>query len=486
MAHPALVDSHWQKRTDPNGVVTYTRPMVAGESTLDQVHQLMNGHDHFAFGATFQTNLTLDTIEGRLLDALVRLRYYSPIIAARPQAGIHDHELRSWVYAPLSDSKAAAAWARDSLFIKTPTGELFDPEQHLRHIVNQPLLPSEIFKLYLIGPYQDGQFTLITYKSHALAEGQSVIDLLATLLDWIVSPVAEVDFMWGQEWQNLIPGAVVVLGGEKQGWEEETPGILAEDAHKFMFKKPAHALRPQRESINKLGDIVRVHRQLDEAATLRLVKAAKSESISVTHLFEAANAIATYTMEPLSPEELAGSHIRYFPSIVSTRHLRQPPYNKRESIDNLNTEFTQILPATLHLDKPTVRERVLAVAREIKENYRTFMSSPHHPLLLAAKSKLYPFRGPPGVDINAHTGEVLGLGVLDNKLPLSWRSPDGQDTIRISDVHLGLRQCTKRPMIHVWTLEGKLRLQIQASDVWDESYLARFLDEVLDSALSIC
>ncbi|KAH7335116.1 hypothetical protein B0J17DRAFT_668764 [Rhizoctonia solani] len=455
MAHPALDDSHWQKRIDGDGVVTYTRPMIAGESVLDQVHQLMNGHDHFASGATFQTNLTLGAIEKRLLDALVRLRYYSPIVAARPQAGIHDHELRSWVYAPLSNSEAATAWARESLFVKAPTKELSNPEKNLRDIVKQPLPPSEIFKLHLIGPYQDGQFSLITYKSHAMAEGQSAIDLIATLLDWTINPVVEDNVIWGQEWQNLIPGAVVVLGGEKQGWEEETPGILAEDARKFMFEKPAHALRPQRESITELGDIVRVHRQLDEATTLRLVKGAKSERISITHLFEAANAIATYTMEPLSLEELAESHIRYFPSLVSTRHLRQPPYNKRESIDNLNTEFTQILPAKLHLDKPTIRERVLAVAQEIKENYRTFMSSPHHPLLLAAKSKF-------------------------------WRSSDGQEMIRVTDVHLALRQCTKRPMVHVWTLEGKLRLQIQASDVWDESYLARFLDEVLNSALSIC
>ncbi|CAE6491499.1 unnamed protein product [Rhizoctonia solani] len=485
MVHPALDDCYWQKFTDAGGIVIYTRPMVAGEGTLDQVHQLMNGHDQFAFGATLQTNLPLNTIEKRLLDALVRLRYYSPIIAAQPQVGIHDHELRSWVYAPLRDSNAAAAWARKVLIIQTPTNELPDPETHLRNIVKRPLPPGEILQVHLIGPYQDGQFTLITYKSHALAEGQAAIDLLATLLDWILNPVG-VDFVWGQEWQNLLPGAVVVIGGEKQGWDEESPRMLAENARNFTFEKPAHALRPQRKSITKLGDIVRVHRQLDETTVLRLVKAVKSESISITQLFEAAHAIATYEIEPLPPKELAESHIRYFPCIISTRHLRQPPYNKRELVSNLNTAFTQIIPATLHSDKPTTRERVLAVARAVKENYQAFMSSPHHPLILAAETKMYPFRGPLGVDINENTGEIIGLGVIDNRLPLSWSSADNQDKIRIRDVHVGLRQCTKRPMVHVWTLEGKLRLQVQASDVWDESYLERFLDEVIKSALSIC
>ncbi|CAE7157060.1 unnamed protein product [Rhizoctonia solani] len=485
MVHPALDDCHWHKRTDANGVVTYTRPMVAGERTLDQVHQLTNGHDQFAFGATFRTNLPLSTIEERLLNALVRLRYYSPIIAAQPEAGVHDHELRSWVYAPISDPGAATAWARKSLVVKSPTKSSQDPEIHICEIVDEPLPPNEIFKVYLIGPYQDGQFTLVTYKSHALAEGQAATDLLAMLLDWVINPVVE-DLIWGQEWQNLLPGTVVALGGEKPGWDEESQAILAENARNFLFEKPAHALRPQRESITKLGKIVRVHRQLDESITSRLVKAAKSEGVSITQLFESANAIATYIIEPLPTEEWVESHIRYFPSIVSTRHLLQPPYNKRESIGNLNTAFTQILPATLHLDKLTTRERVLAVARAIKENYRAFMSSPHHPLILAAECKLYPLRGPLGVDINECTGEIIGMGVLDNKLPLNWRSPDNQDTIQISDVHLALRQCNKRPMVHVWTLKGKLRLQVQASDVWDEAYLGRFLDEVIKSALSIC
>ncbi|CAE6403270.1 unnamed protein product [Rhizoctonia solani] len=486
MVHPALEDCHWQKRTDDDGVVTYTRPMVAGEHTLDQVHQLIHGHDQFAFGATFRSNLSLEIIEERLLAALVRLRYYSPLVAARPQAGIHDDELRSWVYTPLSDSKAAAAWARKTLVVKTPTEQLPDIESHICDILSRPLPPNEIFEVYLIGPYQDGQFTLMTYKSHALAEGQSAIDLLATLFDWTLNPTVGVDLIWGHEWQNLLPGTIVALGREKEKWDAESSETSTEVKLKYGTEKPAHALRPQRESITNLGKIIRIHRQLDEATTLRLVQAARAESISITHLFEAAHAIATYTIEPLSPDELAESHIRYFPCIVSTRHHRKTPYDKRELVGNVNTAFTQIIPAKVHYDKATVRDRVLAVAKEVKNNYRAFMSNPHHPLMEATLVKLYPFRGPLGVDINANTGEIIGLGVIDNKLPLSWRSLDDRDTIRINDVHLGLRQCNKRPMIHLWTLEGKLRLQVQASDVWDGSYLSSFLDEVIESALSIC
>ncbi|CAE6436470.1 unnamed protein product [Rhizoctonia solani] len=445
MNHPALEDCRWQKRTDEDGAVIYTRPMVAGEHTLDQVHQLIHGHDQFAFGATFRSNLSLETIHERLLGALVRLRYYSPLVAARPQAGIHDDELRSWVYTPLSSYNAAVAWARKTVVIKAPTKQLPDHETHICDILSRPLPPNEIFEVHLIGPYQDGQFTLMTYKSHALAEGQAAIDLLATLFDWILNPTVGEDLAWGQEWRNLLPGTVVTLGRENEEWDLDSSETSIEIMRKHGVDKPAHALRPQRESITDLGKIIRIHRQLDEATTSLLVQATRSEGISITHLFEAAHAITTYTIAPLSPDELADSHIRYYPSIVSTRHHRKAPYDKRELVGNVNTAFTQIIPAKVHCDKATVRDRVLAVAKEIKNNYRAFMSNPHHPLMEATLVKLHPFRGPLGVDINANTGEIIGLGVIDNKLPLIWRSSDDQDTIRINDVHLGLRQCNKRP-----------------------------------------
>ncbi|QRW17255.1 hypothetical protein RhiXN_05257 [Rhizoctonia solani] len=486
MTHPALEDCHWQRRTGSDGVVAYTRPMVAGEQTLDQIHQLIHGHDQFLFGATFQSNLSLEAIEERLLAALIRLRYYSPLVAAQPQKGIHDNELRSWVYTPVFDNQAAASWARKVLTVKASTKQLPDAESHVCDILSQPLPPNEIFQVHLIGPHQDGQFTLFTYKSHALAEGQSAIDLLATLSDWIINPDAGVDLTWGEEWHNLLPGTNVTLGREKEKWNMESSETPAEIERKNGTGKASHLREPIYDgcALNSRSLLMHFGHNENETITSRLVQAARSEGISITHLFEAAHAIATYAIEPLSAEELAESHVRYFPSI--TRHHRKAPYDKRELVGNVNTAFTQIIPAKVHCDKTTVRDRVLAISQEVKNNYRTFIANPQHPLMEATLIKLYPLRGPLGVDINANTGEILGLGIIDNKLPLVWRSSDGHHTIRINDVHLGLRQCNKRPMVHLWTLEGKLRIQIQASDVWDESYLARFLDEVIKCALSVC
>lgn len=112
---------------------------------------------------------------------------------------------------------------------------------------------------------------------------------------------------------------------------------------------------------------------------------------------------------------------------------------------NLNTAFANVFSGSLHVEQPTLRERVLAVARSSKEHYRKFMSSPHHPLILAAENKLSPLRGPLGEDPNAHAGEVIGMGVIEPKMGVKWSSPGGEDMIQIQDIHLGLRQRTKRP-----------------------------------------
>lgn len=134
---------------------------------------------------------------------------------------------------------------------------------------------------------------------------------------------------------------------------------------------------------------------------------------------------------------------------VSTRHLRQPPHNKPESLGNLNTVFASVFPGSLHVEQPTLRERVLSVARSSKEQYRKFMSSPHHIFILAAENKLNPLRGPPGEDPNAHAGEAIGLGVIEPKLGVEWSSLGGEDVIRIQDIHLGLRQCKKKPLVPI-------------------------------------
>lgn len=175
-------------------------------------------------------------LELRLLNALVRLRYASPIVGAEARAGIHDPELRSWVYTPLASLVEAQKWARSSIQSASATNES-TPENQLCEIVSQPLPENLLLKLYLYGPYTNGEYTLFVYSSHAVLEGQAMLDLLRTLLNWTVNPSPEEELVWGVEWRNLAPGAVVVLGGELEGWDVESPALLEEHMKTFVIEK---------------------------------------------------------------------------------------------------------------------------------------------------------------------------------------------------------------------------------------------------------
>ncbi|KAG9126276.1 hypothetical protein FRC07_004128 [Ceratobasidium sp. 392] len=482
----------WEKRIDKPGKADYVRPMIGSESILDQVHQLQNGHNHFAFGVTFSGYLTQYELESRLLSALICLRYTAPNLAAIPVQNIHDPELRSWVYAPVQNIQQAKEWAHSILNVDASAAQS-NPEEELRGLVERPLGDKNIFEVNLVGPYTNGEHTLFIYSSHALLEGQAMIALFRQLFAWMMEDDLKVEEELQKEEtqvQNLHPGAVLSFGGLPKRWKEESPAFLKQLDPSAGIKKPSHSLKPQRTEITKLGEIVRVHRSLDQQTTSRLLKAIKNNGVTVTQVLEAAHAVATYALEPLSASELADSYYSIFPILVSTRHLRVPPYDKPDAFGNLNCGFTLVFPTEL-IDFPPktdLRTRILTLACYSQAQYRAFLSSPYIPFVYPAEAEANPLRGPLGDNPNKYGGEITGLGVLDGKLGMKWYDPQGGETpaIEVKDVHLGLRQCNKRTVVHSWTVKGQLKIQVQASDVWDAEYLGRFLDEIIKGAMSIC
>ncbi|KAG8693320.1 hypothetical protein FRC08_009195 [Ceratobasidium sp. 394] len=290
--------------------------------------------------------------------------------------------------------------------------------------------------------------------------------------------------------QNLEPSPFFAFGGLPRGWDEESPAFFKELQIAASIKKPSHALKPQRTTITEIGKIVRAHRLLDRETTSRLLKATKANGLTVTQILEAAHVVALYALEPLPPSEMAESHVSMFPAIVSTRHLRVPPYDRPESFGNLNTGFTLVFPSDL-VNFPSntdLRTRILTLARSSQAQYRAFLSNPCYPFTALVQAEVNPLRGPLGMDQN-YTGEITSLGVVDGKIGGVWYDDERageRPAILVKDVHLGLRQGTKRTMVHSWSLRGQLRVQIQASDIWDARYLEWFLDEIINGALSIC
>ncbi|KAG8744608.1 hypothetical protein FRC10_009833 [Ceratobasidium sp. 414] len=435
-------------------------------------------------------------LESRLLNALVRLRYTCPILSATPVQNIHDHELRSWVYTPIQKLQQAKEWASAVLRSNTSVAQS-NPEAELCDLVERLLDNQQVFEVHLVGPYVNGEHTLFVYASHAFLEGQSMIALIRQLLSWMVYKDLRVeDGLQSEEAQvqNLEPNAILALGGLPRGWDEESPAFFKELETAASIEKPSHALKPQRTTILEIGKIVRAHRSLDQETTSRLLKATKANGLTVTQVLEAAHVVASYALEPLSPSEMAESHVSLFPALVSTRHLRVPPYDKPEAFGNLNTGFTLVFPSDLVNFPPNTSlcTRVLTLARSSQAQYRAFLSNPCHPFVPLVQAEVNPMRRPSDVHLNQYAGEITSLGVVDGKIGRVWHDeecPGERPAILVKDVHLGLRQCTKRTtksMVHSWTLQGQLRIQIQASDIWDAWYLERFLDEIINGALSIC
>ncbi|KAG9099659.1 hypothetical protein FS749_000721 [Ceratobasidium sp. UAMH 11750] len=488
----AMMNAIWEKRNGPQGELCYVRQMIGSESILDQIHQLQNGHNQFAFGVTFYGELSQAELEARLVRALVRLRYSSPLLSAVPTQNIHDPELRSWVYRPVQSIQQAEGWVNSVLRINA-SAMRSNPEVELRNLVERPLGPGDIFEVHLVGPYANEGYTLFVYTSHALVEGQAMAALIRQLLSWMTEKDLKVEEVLQQEEaqvRNLHPGAVLSFGGLPERWNEESPAFLKQFELLAGIEKSAHSLKPQRTEITKIGKIVRAQRSLDEQSTARLLKAIKANGVTVTQVLEAAHVVATYALEPLSPSDMAKSHASIFPALVSTRHLRVPPYDRPDEFGNLNTGFTLVFPTELVNFPPRtdLRTQILALARHSRAQYRTFLSSPYIPFVFPAQAEAHPMRAPLGEDPNKYAGEITGLGILDTKIGINWHDgqPKGRPVIEAIDVHLGLRQCNKRTIVHSWTIRRQLKLQVQASDIWDVEYLERFLDEIVKGAMSVC
>ncbi|KAG9033262.1 hypothetical protein FS837_002519 [Tulasnella sp. UAMH 9824] len=88
-------------------------------------------------------------------------------------------------------------------------------------------------------------------------------------------------------------------------------------------------------------------------------------------------------------------------------------------------------------------------------------------------------------DANPFWGEITNLGVVDSRVPRTYDDQEGNRVLEVGDLVLALRQQSKRPMVHAWTIGGELKLQVQDTDVWEKDYSGKFLDEIIQCALSI-
>ena len=158
--------------------------------------------------------------------ALMRLavRFECPLVGATFERGIHDPELRSWVYAPLKSIEQARDWADKTVYnIPDP----IDPASFLQRLVEKriPYIladgTEQYLRVFLTRP--DGTlntFCLFLHTSHAIMDAKPSLNVLSLLLEYMsttgLSSVA--DLPWGTEHKNLPPDVVTATGGPREDW----------------------------------------------------------------------------------------------------------------------------------------------------------------------------------------------------------------------------------------------------------------------------
>lgn len=209
-------------------------------------------------GFTFESPLSMQELHTRLRFAWAKLRYFlkkmqnrnspqmlgfrflCPNIAASLEAGIHDPELRSWVYLPAKDAQAVIEWLERSIEI---LDEPMDTDDFIA-MINQRKLETpgkeDIMKCIMFR-LQDrpSSYGLFMHGSHTIMDARPTFSAFKILFEAMASDSSS-DIMsaaWGTEWTNLPPGPVTSTGGPRLGADAAGFELLGKI-------KQAHEYRP--------------------------------------------------------------------------------------------------------------------------------------------------------------------------------------------------------------------------------------------------
>ncbi|KAG8916127.1 hypothetical protein FRC02_004172, partial [Tulasnella sp. 418] len=167
---------------------------------------------------------------------------------------------------------------------------------------------------------------IVLHGSHALLDAASSLPLFKTILKWISQGCDVESLKWGEEVKNLPLGYVTALGGPLPGWDTLGVPLMAECGAVFAEPTLTHSLKPARQEITVKGRSFRASRKLSKETTMKLLTVAKKLGFSMTQLFDAAFALATYYYNPDISGDASKALIKMFPAIISTRHLVKPLY----------------------------------------------------------------------------------------------------------------------------------------------------------------
>lgn len=155
------------------------------------------------------------------------------MVAVTLQSGIHDAQIRSWVYVPVTDAQDAQSWAEDTVVV---VQEAIDPTSFIL-AMNAKTLPyhlrtgrTQYFRVYIIRPAGEPNiYGLFFHGTHALMDAKPTLAVFSLLLKLmtISSTTDIIDIQWGREIKNLPVGPVTALGGPRDDWDTVGADLFA-------------------------------------------------------------------------------------------------------------------------------------------------------------------------------------------------------------------------------------------------------------------
>ncbi|KAI0041518.1 hypothetical protein FA95DRAFT_691001 [Auriscalpium vulgare] len=493
IANPVANEPSWTVLVD-RPETTYSRPLLGSELLCDQFAQFYDGLAEPVMGVTFTSMLPHDELEARTRKAFARLRFVSPVIAATLE-NVHDTHLRSFVYTATSDVSGIQLWARESLIVRH---EAMDVEAFIASI-NQTKLPyvlsdgtQQILRAYLyLGPAEGGnKHAIFFHGSHTLMDARPTFAALSLLLEFMsddaLGPLEE--WEWGSEWKALPAGPVTATGGPKEDYEGAGLALKNRAVETMTSKLASHSLDPQRQEAQVAGRPVRVRVIVPADTSSKLLKAAKGLGYTVTHLFEAAQALAIFAINPPSDEDKPEAHITWPQSIISLSKWQVPPHNtKAHFVGTLTLVPTKVRYVDV-LWSESPKGRLLALMQHARAQYDFYLKNPHLPHFTAAMVTLNPPREP-GISRNPFATTITNLGVVEQTIPTEWHirgvtgTPgDGVPAITVQEMAFGHRLTQPNPLTHIWTMHSQMYVQVEASDHWDKDYLQKYVEEIVRQA----
>ncbi|KAM5531304.1 hypothetical protein V8D89_015019 [Ganoderma adspersum] len=472
----AVPEPGWEQRTLPSGAMNaYTRPLLGSELLIDQTMRLQDGATQFAVGVQFTTSIPEREIEVRLKDATIKLRYECPLVSATIERGIHDPDLGSWVYAPSKstvhyhpDPVDPASFIQSIVANKLPYILADGSEQYLRVFVMRPNNTLNTFCIFL-------------HASHSLIDAKPGLNAISLLLEWMSTPnLSSVeDLPWGTEHQNLPPGPITATGGPREDWNTNGAALLQKIGAFFGDQTPSHGLVGETTNIKDTRKVQRFHVTFTAQESTRIAQALKSLGFTFSELLDAATALATFEMNPVSEDKFETARVANDVSVVSMTDRLPSTIDRRKHIVSclVNT------PLTIHyapLVKLSGKARLIAALKQAKEQYDVWLANPCLPHLTAELARIAP---PKEVapSLSPFAPSMTNIGRVENYVATVWPKdvrPGEVPVFRVDQMHIAFRMAWIRPLVHSWSIQGKLSILVQGADNWKEDVLRDFANEI--------